>query len=51
MRWLKSWFTMKRQHCLFVDVVSGEKVFLYTDCYNQKWMAGFNCWGFRVRRI
>ena len=49
LKWLKSWLTMKRKYCLFTDIVSGEKVFLYTDCYGQKWMANFNRFGFRVK--
>lgn len=33
---------MKRHECLFVDQVDGQEVFLYTDCYDNKWMANFN---------
>ena len=49
MKWLKSKLTMKRGQCLFVDTVSGDEVFEYYDCYGQRWMAGFNRWGFRVK--
>lgn len=49
MRWIKSWLTMQRGRCLFVDQVSGKEVFLYTDCYGQRWMAEFSRWGFRVQ--
>ena len=46
-RWIKSWITMKRTHCLFIDQVSGNEVFEYVDCYGDKWMAEFNRFGFR----
>ena len=46
---IKSKLTMKRGSCLFVDTVSGSEVFEYTDCYGQRWMAGFFHWGFRVK--
>ncbi|MFW6046358.1 MAG: hypothetical protein ACOCP4_00945 [Candidatus Woesearchaeota archaeon] len=41
---------MKRMHCLFIDIVSGEEVFLYQDCYGTEWMAGWNHWTFRVKK-
>ena len=50
MKWLKSKLTMKRRYCLFVDSVSGQEVFAYTDCYGKKWMANYNHWFFRVAR-
>jgi hypothetical protein len=49
-RTLKSKLTMKRGSCLFVDTVDGGEVFEYTDCYGQKWMAGFFHWSFRVKK-
>lgn len=49
-RFIKSWLTMKRGHCLFVDKVDGSEVFEYTDCYNQKWMANYFYIGFRVKK-
>lgn len=50
-KWVRSWLTMKRKHCMFVDVVSGEEVFLYIDCYGQRWMADFNRFGFRIKEM
>lgn len=50
LRWCRSWLTMKRKHCLFIDQVSGNEVFLYVDCYGQEWMAEFFRFKFRVRR-
>ena len=50
LRWIKSWLTMKRTHCLFIDSVSGEEVFEYIDCYGDRWMAGFNRFGFRCQK-
>lgn len=47
---IKSLLTMKRIHCLFIDMVTGEEVFLYRDCYGDEWMANFNYWSFRVKR-
>lgn len=49
-RWARSWMTMKRKSCLFVDQVSGREIFLYVDCYGREWMAEFNRFGFRVTR-
>lgn len=50
LKWLKSRLTMKRRHCLFVDKVSGEEVFLWIDCYGIAYMCGWSRWGMRVRR-
>lgn len=50
LRWIKSKLSMKRRHCLFIDQVSHKEVFLYTDCFGDKWMANFNHWFFRVKR-
>ena len=50
MEWIKSWLTMKRKQCLFVDSVSGKEVFLYVDCYGDEYMAEYNRFGFRVAR-
>lgn len=48
MKWLKSWLTMKRGSHRFVDVVSGESVYMYTDCFGDKWLAYYSRWGFRM---
>ena len=48
--WLKSWLTMSRKQCLFVDQVSGDEVFLYVDCYGQEWMANYFYFGFRIKK-
>lgn len=47
-KWFKSRYTMQRMECLFVDVVNGEEVFKYKDCYGKFWQAHHNKWGFRV---
>lgn len=46
---LKSFFTMKRKHCLFIDSVSGDEVFLYIDCFGVEWMASY-FWTDRIKR-
>ena len=50
MKWIMSWLSMRRGHCLFIDTVSGKEVFEYTDRYGQKWMANYYKWGFRVSK-
>lgn len=40
---------MKRGQYLFTDVVAHEGVYEYVDCYNQRWMANYFRWGFRVK--
>jgi len=46
---IRSFFTMQRKHCLFIDTVVGKEVFLYVDCYGQEWMASF-IWTDRMKR-
>jgi hypothetical protein len=48
-RLIKSLLTMKRKGCLFVDVVDGKEVFLYVDCYGDKWMSNYNYFFVRVK--
>ena len=36
-----SFLTMRRGRCLFIDKVSGDEVFLYTDKYGKEWMASY----------
>ena len=50
MKWFKSKLTMKRGQCLFVDMVDGNEVFEYVDCFGQHWMANFNHWFYRIKR-
>lgn len=47
-RWIKSWLTMKRHECRFVDIVSGANVYRYVDCHGDEWMAEWSRWFFRV---
>ena len=49
-RFFVSWFSMKRKHFLFVDIVSGKEVFLYEDYYGDQWMANYFYFGFRVKK-
>ncbi|URC15143.1 hypothetical protein GD1_19 [Paraglaciecola Antarctic GD virus 1] len=39
---VRSFWTMQRKQCLFFDIVSGNPVFLYVDCYGVEWMGSFN---------
>ena len=39
---------MERKEYLFTDVVSGERVWKYIDCYGEEWMAGYFRYRFRV---
>lgn len=47
MRWVISRFTMKKTGSAFVDVVTGDIVHYWKDCYGQAWLA-VSKWGFRV---
>ncbi len=49
-RWVKSWMSMKRQYSLFTDVISGDVVYLYKDCFEDEYMANYFYIGFRVKR-
>lgn len=46
--YLRSRWTMIRAEYLFTDVVSGEPVYEFVDCYGHSWMATSKM-GFRVR--
>ena len=35
--------------CSLIQLMAVQ-VFEYTDCYGQKWMAGFFHWSFRVKK-
>jgi len=49
-KWCKSWVTMKRDPTPnFRDIVSGDMVYNYTDCYGDKYLANYVRWGFRVK--
>lgn len=48
--WTKSWLTMKRGSCQFVDKCDGQEVFEYTDCFGDKYLANYSRWGFRVKK-
>lgn len=52
MKTIISRLTMKRIKYLFVDMISGNAVFLYKDKYNDEWLANypFLPWSFRVKR-
>lgn len=52
MKSLISRLSMKRISCLFIDQVSNEEVFLYTDKYGDGYMANypFYLWSFRCKR-
>jgi hypothetical protein len=52
-RIFKSRLTMKAKRHLFEDKIEGKGVFLYTDCYDQEWMANYPFWpwSFRTRRL
>ena len=46
---LRSRFTMQRTKRGFTDIVSGNYVFYWVDCYGDCWMAESR-WGHRVLR-
>lgn len=46
---IKSFFTMQRKECLFIDKVSNKPVYLYIDCYGVEWMASYY-WTDRIKR-
>jgi hypothetical protein len=47
---IRSFLSMKRKTCLFIDKVSNTEVFLYVDCYGVEWMASY-CWSDRMLRV
>lgn len=49
---IRSRLTMKRGHCVFVDIVSGKEVFDYVDCYGKRWLAEWDyIFGMRIERL
>ena len=50
MRALRSRLTMRRLDCAFIDMVSGQEVFNYEDCYGDRWLAHWNRFGFRMKK-
>jgi L-arabinose isomerase len=46
--WLKSRWSMKQTGNSFRDIVTGDSVRDWVDCYGDKWMA-VSKWGFRVK--
>lgn len=51
-KWCVSVFTMTRGSYLFRDMISGEKIFEYTDHFNTKWLAPYRFypWSFRLKK-
>jgi hypothetical protein len=41
---------MRREHCAFIDRVSGEEVNVYTDRLGRRWLATNCCAMFRVAK-
>ena len=46
---IRSRFTMEYDSYYFTDCISGKKVNIYTDCYNQRWMASSR-FGSRIKK-
>lgn len=44
---IKSFLSMKRKECLFIDRESKTEVFLYVDCFGVEWMASYY-WSDRI---